>query len=185
MHVYTNCKCNANILMQFLACMIHTPKRIWPALSFPGTMTKVAIYSSQSDSISSSQVQLLSRTGESTAEATLSKCSSSWSGEITTPDVGNYTYQIKGQDTSNNPFVYFTRRKVSFQSGEKYFNFVSSEVDDVTAEIGDPVALSFTLTSNNPFGSTTFQFAVEDLHGFSCICHTSAGCHCIMERVLK
>lgn len=97
----------------------------------------------------------------------LDKCGVSWTGNITTPAVGTYTYQVEGQDTETNPFVYFTERTVSFLSGEEYFQFSSENSGEMMAEIGDFIVIPFRLTSNNPYGSTTFQFTVEELEGFS------------------
>lgn len=131
-----------------------------------GTTTKISLHSTQSELINSASVQLLNSTGETAVEATLERCNSSWTGVITTPSVGDYTYQIEGQDTSNHQFIYFTRRKVNFLSGKEYFHFASADTDIMTARFDDPIVLSFTLTSNNPFGSTIFQFEAENLDGF-------------------
>ena len=136
------------------------------SFAFSGTTVRMAVSSSKSDLIYSTQIQLL---GENRAAAytELNKCGLSWTGNITLPTTGSYSYQLAAQDIYNNTFVYHTHKTVDYQSGREYYNLTYTGKQDVTAEVGDRVELNFQLGSTNPYGPTTFKLKAERVEGFT------------------
>lgn len=127
----------------------------------------MAISSSQSDMIYSAEIQLLADSGELATHTELDKCGLSWTGNITLPSSGTYTYQLEGQDMYTNPFVYFTQKTVDYQSGQNYYTLSYTGEESVVVELGELVELKFQLESTNPYGLTTFSLTAERVAGFS------------------
>ena len=126
----------------------------------------MAVSSSKSDLIYSTQIQLLGEDRVATY-AELDNCGLSWTGNITLPSTGNYSYQLAAQDVFNNTFVYHTHKTIEYQSGQEYYNLNYTGEQDVTVEVGDHVELKFQLGSTNPYGPTTFKLKAERVEGFT------------------
>ena len=126
----------------------------------------MAVSSSKSDLIYSAQIQLLGENSVTTY-AELDKCGLSWTGNITLPSTGSYSYQLAAQDIFNNTFVYHTHKTVDYQPGLEYYSLTYAGEEDVTVEVGDRVELKFQLGSSNPYGPTTFKLKAERVDGFT------------------
>ena len=127
----------------------------------------MAVSSSRSDMIYSADVQLLSPNGVIISEAELGRCGSSWTGNISLPASGSYSYQLDGQDRFTNPFVYFTQNSVEYSSGEEMYSLNYTGTQDIVVEVGELVELKFELESNNLYGPTTFRLTAERIAGFT------------------
>ena len=128
---------------------------------------RMAVSSSKSDMIYSSEIQLLSDDREVTAHTNLNRCGLSWTGNVTLPPTGSYSYQLEGQDLFANPFVYFTQKSVNYASGQDYYSLNYTGQEDIVVEIGELVELSFQLESVNLYGPTTFSLTAERVAGFT------------------
>ena len=127
----------------------------------------MAVMTSKSDIIHSAQIQLIADKGELAANAELSKCSLSWTGNITLPPSGTYSYVLAGKDRATIPFVHHTQKTVDYESGQDYYQLKYTGKEDVVVEVGERAELNFELESQNPYGPTTFRLKAERLVGFS------------------
>lgn len=126
----------------------------------------MAVSSSRSDLIYSTQIQLLGENSVA-AYAELDRCGLSWTGNITLPSTGSYSYQLAAQDIFNNTFVYHTHKNVDYRSGLEYYNLTYTGEQDITVEVGDRVELKFQIGSTNPYGPTSFKLKAESVEGFT------------------
>ena len=106
--------------------------------------------SSKSDLICSAQIQLLGE-DDVAAYAELDKCGLSWTGDITLPSIGNYSYQLAAQDLYGNAFIYHAHKTIDYQSGLEYYSLNYTGMQDVAVEIGECVELKFQLMSTNSY----------------------------------
>ena len=113
------------------------------------------------------EIQLLADNGKLASSTELGKCGLSWTGNISLPSSGTYSYQLEGQDLYTNPFVYFTQKTVDYGFGQGYYSLSYTGEEDIVVEVGDLVELKFQLKSTNPYGPTTFSLAAERIAGFS------------------
>ena len=132
-----------------------------------GTAVRMAVSSSRSDAIHSAELQLLANDGAVISQAGLDKCGLSWTGNVTLPTPGTYSYQLEGQDLYTNPFVYFTQKSVEYTSGQEYYSLSYTGRQDIVVEVGELVELKFQLDSVNRYGPTTFKLTAERIAGFT------------------
>lgn len=132
-----------------------------------GTTVRMAVISTKSEVIYSAEIQLIANNGELASSAELDKCGLSWTGNISLPLSGTYSYQVEGQDLYTNPFVYFTQKTVDYASGHEYYTLSYTGEEDIVVDVGELVELKFQLASTNPYGPTTFSLAAERIAGFT------------------
>ena len=127
----------------------------------------MAMMSSKNDLIHSVQIQMLGDNGEVAAYCELEKCGLSWTGNVTLPSSGTYSYVLAGQDLSSIPFIHETHKTVVYQSGQDYYNLSYTGRENIVVEVGELVELTFQLESKNPYGPTTFNLNAERVAGFT------------------
>ena len=129
----------------------------------------MAVSSSKNDVLHSVQLQLLDEnTKELDTYADLDKCGPSWVGNITLLSSGNYSYQLSGDDVHKIPFVYFSHKTVRYKTGWEYYTLNYTGEEDVAVEIEKPIELTFQLSSDNPYGPTTFSINTMEIPDYSC-----------------
>ena len=121
---------------------------------------------SQSAEMSSAYLNIVGRNRTVVARIPLSKCSEFLVGYTTFP-LGTFTYELGGHDQDGNPFVYDTKKTITFGPGSSYYTF--SAVNGTSLEIDYDEIFSFTYEFNNtnPYGPVTFNFTAEPVDGFN------------------
>ena len=137
------------------------------AFLYIGTMARILVSTSKSDLIDSAQIQLLGEEGVASF-AELERCSLSWTGNVSLPSTGNYSYQLVAQDSHANQFAYHTHKTVEYQSGQEYYSLSYTGNVDIQVEVGERVELKFRLESTNLYGSTHFKLNAKMVDGFTC-----------------
>lgn len=121
---------------------------------------------SRSAEMSSAYVNILGRNRTVVAHIPLSKCSEFLVGNTTFP-LGTFIYELGGEDQDGNPFVYNSRKNVTFGPGSSYYAFSAVNGTSLEIDYNDIFSLTYELNNTNPYGSVTFNFAAEPVDGFS------------------
>ena len=96
----------------------------------------------------------------------MSKCSEFLVGNTTFP-LGTFTYELGGQDQDGNPFVYDTKKTITFGPGSSYYTFSAVNGTSLEIDYDDIFSLTYELNNTNPYGPVTFNFTAEPVDGFS------------------
>ena len=121
---------------------------------------------SRSTEMSSAYLNIVDRNGTVVAHIPLSKCSEFLIGNTTFP-LGTFIYELGGEDQDGNPFVYNSRKNVTFGPGSSYYAFSAVNGTSLEIDYYDIFSLTYELNNTNPYGSVTFNFAAEPVDGFS------------------
>jgi len=104
--------------------------------------------------------------GQVVAHVALHKCSEFLVGSTTFP-LGTFTYELRGEDQDGNPFVYNTKKNITFGSGNSYFDLGPVNGTSLGIDLYDVILLTYKLSNNNPYGSMAFNFTAQSVDGFS------------------
>ena len=116
--------------------------------------------------MSSAYLNIVGRNRTVVAHIPLSKCSEFLVGNTTFP-LGTFIYELGGEDQDGNPFVYNSRKNVTFGPGSSYYAFSAVNGTSLEIDYNDIFSLTYKLNNTNPYGSVTFNFAAESVDGFS------------------
>ena len=131
-----------------------------------GTGGRITVVTSRSAEMLSAYLNIVGRGGTVVASILLSKCSEFLIG-ITTFPLGTFTYELGGQDQDGNPFVYNTKKNVTFGPGSSYYTFSAVNGTSLEIDYDDIFSLTYELNNTNPYGPVTFNFTAEPVDGFS------------------
>ena len=121
---------------------------------------------SRSAEMSSAYVNIVGRGRTIIASILLSKCSEFLIGNTTFP-LGTFTYELGGEDMDGNPFVYNSKKNVTFGPGSSYYAFSAVNGTSLEIDYNDIFSLTYELNNTNPYGSVTFNFTAQPVDGFS------------------
>ena len=121
---------------------------------------------SRSAEMSSAYVNILGRNRTVVAHIPLSKCSEFLVGNTTFP-LGTFIYELGGEDQDGNPFVYNSRKNVTFGPGSNYYAFNAVNGTSLEIDYDDIFSLTYELNNTNPYGSVIFNFTAQPVDGFS------------------
>ena len=121
---------------------------------------------SRSAEMSSAYLNIVGRNRTVVARIPLSKCSEFLIGNTTFP-LGTFTYELGGHDQDGNPFVYDTKKTITFGPGSSYYTFSAVNGTSLEIDYDDIFSLTYELNNTNPYGPVTFNFTAEPVDGFS------------------
>ena len=124
------------------------------------------VVTSRSADMSSAYLNIVGRGETAVAHIPLSKCSEFLIGNTTFP-LGTFTYELGGQDQDGNPFVYDTKKTITFGPGSSYYTFSPVNGTSLEIDYDDIFSLTYELNNTNTYGPVTFNFAAEPVDGFS------------------
>ena len=131
-----------------------------------GTGGRITVVTSRSAEMSSAYINIVGRGGTAVVSIPLSKCSEFLVGNTTFP-LGTFTYELGGQDQDGNPFVYNTKKTITFGPGSGFYTFSAVNGTSLEIDYYDIFSLTYELNNTNPYGPVTFNFAAEPVDGFS------------------
>ena len=139
---------------------------LWTHLHFIGAGGRIAVVTSRIAEMSSAYLNIVGRNRTVVAHIPLSKCSEFLIGNTTFP-LGTFTYELGGEDMNGNPFMYNSKKDITFEPGSSYYAFNAVSGTSLEIDYDDIFSLAYELNNTNPYGSVTFNFAAEPVDGFS------------------
>ena len=132
---------------------------------YAGTAGRIAVVTSRIAEMSSAYLSIVGRSKTVVARIPLSKCSKFLVGNTNFP-LGTFTYELGGEDMNGNPFMYNSKKEITFEPGSSYYAFNAVSGTSLEIDYDDIFSLTYTLNNTNPYGSVTFNFAAKPVDGF-------------------
>ena len=131
---------------------------------YTGTEGRIAVLTSRSAEMPSAYLNIIGN-GRVVTRVPLHKCSKFLIGNTTFP-LGTFTYELGGEDQDGNPFVYNTKKNVTFGPGNSCFALSPVNGTSLEMDLYDIILLTYELRNTCPYGSVTFNFTAEPVYGF-------------------
>ena len=128
-----------------------------------GTEGRIAVFTSKYNDISSLYLNILDEELNIIQQISLSYCGGAYIGEVAFALDASH-YQLKGEDTSGNSFIYNIKKRPEFIAGKKFDLTAITLPQDV--DRGNATNLIFEFRNFNHYHLLNLTLSVESHHGF-------------------